>query len=65
MACGPALAHTEYDGLSEADGVHDGLDPVELVVVGPMVFHVELFWAMPGPVAEHLIRHAQIAALGV
>ena len=26
MAGGPPVAHTEDDGLSEADGVHDGLD---------------------------------------
>ena len=99
------LAHTEYDGLSQADGVHNGLDlgrslfkqtnfgdgirqpvsgliehddatergePVEEGLElghGPEQLDVEDHRPdedeLDGAVAEHLIRQAEVAALGV
>ena len=100
-----ALAHTEEHGLSEADGVHDGLDLGRSILeqtnfrdgvrqpdpslveqrdatergelieerlelgLGPeqldMADHRPDEDELDRPVAEHLIRQAQIAALGV
>jgi len=100
-----ALAHTEYDGLCEADGVHDGLDLSrslfkqtnfgdgirqpdpglvehhdatergELIEKGLELRHgpeqLDVEDHRPDedelerPVAEHLIRQAQVAAFGV
>ena len=42
----PETSYTSCGDLSLAYQVF-GDGPVELVFVGPMVFHVELFWAMP------------------
>ena len=42
----PETSYAPCGDLSLAYQVF-GDGPVELVFVGPMVFHVELFWAMP------------------
>ena len=100
-----AVAQTGDDGLSEADGVHDGLDLGRSIIEranfrdrvrqpdpglveqqdatergelieerlefgeGPEQLDVADHWPdedkLDWPVAEHLIRQAQIAALGV
>ncbi len=44
-----AMAETLYAKCGDLSLAYQvfGDGPVELVFVGPMVFHVELFWAMP------------------
>ena len=42
----PETSYANCGDLSLAYQVF-GDGPVELVFIGPMVFHVELFWAMP------------------
>ena len=44
-----AMAETSYASCGDLSLAYQvfGDGPVELVFVGPMVFHVELFWAMP------------------
>jgi len=44
-----AVAETSYASCGDLSLAYQvfGDGPVELVFVGPMVFHVELFWAMP------------------
>ena len=39
-------------------GLRRWYGPVELVFIGPMVFHVELFWAMPPWILRGMARLA-------